>query len=135
MKKRFIIFYVATFCIVAGLSFAIPASSAILFYEDFEDAIVWGKDWGRSGAHGSQGLTTKQVRHGSKSYKFSLTRLNSGDYREELVLWNKFNSGSSNFTIGKEYWIGFSIFFPDGYHSPVRYEYVVHHQYHGVPDK
>ena len=135
MKKRFIIFYVATFCIVAGLSFAMPASSAILFYEDFEDALNFAGDWGISGGHGSQGLTTEQVRHGSKSYKFSLTRHNSGDYREELVLRNKFTNGSSNFIYRNEYWIGFSIFLADGYSSPVGTEYVVHHQYHSVPDK
>jgi len=135
MKKRFIIFYVVTFCIVAALSFAMPASSAILFYEDFEDALVLGKEWAISGGHGSQGLTTEQVRHGSKSYKFSLTRHDSGDYREELSLWKYLDSGRNNFIIGNEYWIGYSIFFADGYKSPVGYEYVVHHQYHSVCDK
>ena len=132
MKKRFIIFYIATFCIVAGLSFAMPASSAILFYEDFEDAIDLKNDWVLSGGHGSRGLTTKPVRHGSKSYKFSLTRHNSGDYREELTLVNKFNNGSYNFTIGDEYWIGFSLFLADGYYSN---KWVIHHQYHGSPDR
>jgi hypothetical protein len=134
MKKRFIIFYVATFCIVAGLSFAMPASSAILFYEDFEDALKLEEEWHISGGHGSQGLTTEQIRHGSKSYKFSLTRYDSGDYREELSLWKYLDSGRNNFIIGNEYWIGYSIFLADGYKSPVGYGYAVHHQYHGVPD-
>jgi hypothetical protein len=135
MKKRFIIFYVATFFVVAGLFFAMPASSAILFYEDFEDALKLDEEWHISGGHGSQGLTTEQIRHGSKSYKFSLTRYDSGDFREELSLWAKLDSGKNNFIIGNEYWIGFSIFLADGYKSPVGYEYVVHHQYHSVVDK
>ena len=133
MKKRFIIFYVATFFIVVGLSFAMPASSAILFYEDFEDALNFDnpKEWAKSGEHGSQGLTTEQIRHGSKSYKFSLTRYNSGDYREEIVLHAGFNNGSLNFTIGDEYWVGFSVFLATGYYSN---SWVLHHQYHGSPD-
>lgn len=131
MKKRFIIFYVATFCIVAGLSFAMPCSSAILFYEDFEDGLGLGKEWIRSGGHGSQGLTTEQVRHGSKSYKFSLTRYDSGDHREELGLRAGFNNDSFCFTIGNEYWIGFSFFLADGYYSN---DWAIHHQYHGAPD-
>lgn len=132
MKKRFIIFYVATFCIVAGLSFAMPASSAILFYEDFEDALDFENSWIKSGEHGSQGLTTKQVRSGASAYKFSLTRYNSGDYREEIALDNEFNNGDFHFTIGNEYWVGFSVFLADGYYSN---NWIIHHQYHGSPDK
>ena len=136
MKKLFIIFYVATFFIVAGLSFAMPAFSAILFYEDFEDTFDFTNDWVISGGHGSQEPTTEQVRQGSKSYKFSLTRYNSGDYREEVILKNNFNNGSNHFTIGNEYWIGFSIFLADGYHSPTETgNWIIHHQYHAVPDK
>ena len=138
MKKRFIIFYVATFCIVAGLFFTTPASSTILFYEDFEDALDFDppRDWAKSGGHGSQGLTTEQIRSGLKSYKFSLTRHDSGDYREELVLRAGFNNGSLHFTIGDEYWIGFSIFLPDSYQSPSGGSSgIVHHQYHGQPDQ
>lgn len=136
MKKRFIIFYVAAFCIVVGLSFAMPASSAILFYEDFEDALDFTNSWDRNGYDGSQGLTTKQIRSGSKSYKFSLTRHDSGDIRESLGLRAGFNNGDWHFTIGNEYWIGFSIFLANGYHSGTeRCEWIVHHQYHGDPDR
>ena len=105
-----------------------PASSAILFYEDFEDALDFANTWTIAGAHGSQELTTEQIRSGSKAYKFSLTRYNSGDYREELHY-------GTHFTIGNEYWIGFSIFLASGYHSPsVSGIWILHHQYHGVPD-
>ena len=139
MKKRFIIFYVATFCIVAGLSFAMPASSAILFYEDFEDALDFDypRDWAKQGEHGSQELTTEQIRSGSSAYKFSLTRFNSGDYREELVLRNAFNNGGYRFTIGNEYWIGFSIFLADGYHSPTEPATwgPIHYQNPSTPDE
>jgi hypothetical protein len=137
MKKRFIIFYVAAFCIVAGLFFAMPVSSAILFYEDFEDAQKISDDWDRDGFDGSAGLTTEQIRYGSKSYKFSLTRYDSGDFREELVLRAPFNPANNSifFTIGHEYWIGFSFFLADGFHSQVSGgSYIMHHQYHGVPD-
>lgn len=136
MKKRFIIFYVAAFCIVVGLSFASPASSAILFYEDFEDALDFTNSWDRNGYDGSQGLTTEQIRYGSKSYKFSLTRYDSGDFRESLGLRAGFNNGDFHFTIGNEYWIGFSIFLADGYHSSTgSCDWIVHHQYHGDPDR
>ena len=135
MKKRFIIFYVVTFCIVVGLSFAMPASSAILFYEDFEDALKIPDEWVKDGKHGSRGLTTEQIRYGSKSYKFSLTRYDSGDYREELCLRAGFNNGSFHFTIGDEYWVGFSIFLASDYHSPSGYGGIIHHQYHGQPDR
>ena len=117
--------------VVVGLSFAMPASSAILFYEDFEDALKVQEEWRYSGGHGSQGLTTEQIRYGLKSYKFSLTRYDSGDYREELTLLAGFNNGSYNFTIGNEYWIGFSIFLADGYYNN---NWAIHHQYHAVPD-
>ena len=140
MKKRFIIFYVVTFCIVAGLSFAMPASSAILFYEDFEDALKMKNEWAiRPLGHGSQGLTTEQVRYGASAYKFSLTRHNFGDYREELMLTKYFipNHGYQNFIIGDEYWIGYSIFLAEGYHSPTEPGTwgIVHHQYHGALDE
>ena len=138
MKKRFIIFYVAAFFIVVGLSFAMPASSAVLFYEDFEDAlsIGLGKDWVVAGGHGSQELTTEQIRCGSKSYKLSLTRYDSGDFREELGLRAGFNNNDFHFTIGNEYWIGFSFFLADGYHSPTETgDWIIHHQVHAVPDK
>jgi hypothetical protein len=141
MKKRFIIFYVATFCIVAGLFFVMPASSAILFYEDFEDALDLGLDgWWRShssGNGGSRELTTEQVRSGSKSCKFSLTRYTESDYREELTLRTKWNNGSLHFTIGNEYWIGSSIFLADGYHSPTERGVwgVNHQQFHSASDK
>jgi hypothetical protein len=51
---------------------------------------------------------------------------------EELCLHNAFNNGSLHFTIGDEYWIGFSIFLADGYYSN---NWVLHHQYHGSPDQ
>jgi len=137
MKKRFIIFYIAAFCIVVGLSFAMPASSAILFYEDFEDALDFDppRDWVKEGKHGSQGLTTEQVRAGSSAYKFSLTRYDSGDFREQITLHNGFNNGSLYFTIGNEYWIGYSLFLADGYHSPtVPGGWVLHQEFHPVAD-
>jgi hypothetical protein len=134
MKKRFIIFYVAAFCIVVGLSFATTASSAILFYEDFEDPLDFGKDWALGRCDGSHGLTTEQVRYGSKSYKFSLTHYDSGDYKEGLQPVG-FNNGDWHFTIGSEYWTGFSLFLADGYHSPAGGDGgIIHHQYHGHPD-
>ena len=54
--------------------------------------------------------------------------------REELSLWNKFDTGNNNFEIGREYWIGFSMLFGPGYRTPDSYPWAVHHQYHGVPD-
>lgn len=141
MKKQFIIFYVAAFCIVAGLSFATPAFSAILFYEDFEDALVLDqpRDWYYThspGRGGSYELTTEQARAGLGSCKFSLTRYTSDDYRSELVLRNAFNDGSLHFTIGDEYWIGFSIFLADGYNSPADSGgWMIHHQYHSTEDE
>jgi hypothetical protein len=123
MKKRFIIFYMATFCIVAGLSFAIPAFSAILFYEDFEDALDTVadpyRDWRYSSeGTGSTGLSTEQVKAGSKSYKFSVTGSASARVRRELTLAHPFNAGSSHFPYGGEYWIGFSVFLAEGYENP-----------------
>lgn len=138
MKKRFIIFYVAAFCIIVGLSFAKPAFSAILFYEDFEDALITEapKDWAYS-THGlgSQELTTEQIRAGSSAYKFSCTGTSSDLVRQEITLRNAFNNGSSLFTVGDEYWIGFSIFLADGYYRPIRADaYLIHHQYHSKLD-
>ena len=135
MKKRFIIFYVATFCIVIGLSFAMPASSTILFYEDFEDELDFTNQWKEEVDHGTHEPTTEQVRAGSKAHKFSLTRYDSGDFREELLLKAKIFNGDFHFTIGSEYWIGFSIFLADGYHTPQGQNgWIVHHQYHSLPD-
>ena len=143
MKKRFIIFYVATFYIVAGLSFAVPASSAILFYEDFEDALKTDppRDWCYSTRGiGSQGLTTDQVRAGSSAYRFSVTGAETpGTYvRQNLALYNTFNNGSCRFTIGGEYWVGFSIFLAEGYHTPTEHDGCwgpVHQDFHGTPDR
>ncbi len=140
MKKRFIIFYVATFCIVAGLSFALPASSAILFYEDFEDALDFaGNTWHRehSGNGGSRELTTEQVRSGLKSCKFSLTKYVEADYREQITLrapWN--HDGTLNFTKGHEYWIAFSILIADGFYTPTEpgtWGPIIQ-EYHASPD-
>jgi hypothetical protein len=139
MKKQFIIFYVAAFCIVAGLSFAMPAFSAILFYEDFEDALDFESpgDW-RYSRHGtgSQELTTEQIRAGSKAYKFSGTGSASDYVRQELVLMNHFNDDTFHFIYGNENWIGFSIFLANGYFNPTEPGTwgPVHHQYHGTPD-
>jgi hypothetical protein len=131
----------ATFCIVAGLSFAIPAFSAILFYEDFEDEIDTVvdpyRDWSIDGhGAGSIGLSTEQVKAGSKSYKFTVTG-SSGDYvRKEISLKYHFNDGSFHFAFGGEYWVGFSIFLAEGYESPTGPGSwgPLHHQYHYTPD-
>ena len=119
--------------IVMVLSFAMPASSTILFYEDFEAALDFANDWKLSGEHGSHELTVEQVRYGTQAYKFSLTRHDAEDYREELTLISKFNAGNYNFSVGSEYWIGFSIFLANGYQSPSAGG-IVHQQYHGQPD-
>jgi len=133
--KLLLAFFVSGFFLfgLAGVS-----KAAILFYEDFEDALDFVDDWAiRPVGHGSQGLTTEQIRYGTKSYKFTLTKFDAGDYREELMLTKHFipDHNYQNFIIGDEYWIGFSIFLADGYHSPVDYEYVVLHQYHGAGDQ
>jgi hypothetical protein len=142
MKKRFIIFYVATFCIVAGLSFATPASSTVLFYEDFEDELDIiadpHRDWvPDTQGTGSMALSTEQVRAGSKSYKFSCTGSATSRVRQELCIRNLFNDGSSSrFGYGDEHWIGFSIFLAEGYENPSDPGTwgPMHHQYHGTID-
>lgn len=118
--------------IIVGLSFAMPASSAILFYEDFEDALIVEGEWRYAIEGGSQAFVTDPVRFGARAYEFSLTYNSSSDKRSELTLLAGFNNGSLNFTIGDEYWIGFSIFLAEGYYSN---NWVIHHQYHGEPDK
>lgn len=108
----------------------------ILFYEDFENEEEISENWARSGKDGEAGVTTEQVRCGSQAYKFSLTSYNEKDYREELEMRSRFNDGSNHFTIGKEYWVGFSFFVADGFHPQTECgSFIMHHQYHAAPDK
>jgi len=130
--KLFLAFFISGFFLfgLAGVS-----EAAILFYEDFEDELAYEADWHISASgDGTQGLTTEYIRSGAKAYKFSMTNNDGSTIREELSLWNYFDTGNNNFEIGREYWIGFSMLFGPGYKSPVLSTWAVHHQYHGVPD-
>ena len=132
MINKLIIFWAEVLLLFV---FATSASSAILFYEDFEDALDFVNDWSLGLQHGSQELTTEQVRSGSKSYKFSLTYYDSGDYKQGMVPVGPgggFNNGDHHFTVGSEYWIGFSLFLHNTY--PLTNGTMLHHQYHGEPD-
>jgi len=136
MKK-----YILTI-LISLLFFASSASSAILFYEDFEDELDFVLDPTRDWVYEHDGtgyveLSSEQARAGSKSYKFSATGSTYGNYvRQEIQLRNLWNSGTSYyFSQRTEYWIGYSIFLPAGYESPdYGYGTVSHHQYHTTED-
>jgi len=131
--------------LISLLFFASSASSAILFYEDFEDEIDTvldpDRDWvAETSGTGSMELSSEQARAGSKSYKFSATGTVYGTLvRQEIQLRNLWNTGASPaewyFSQRVEYWVGFSIFLATGYESP-NYSTgsICHHQYHTTQD-
>ena len=128
--------------LIIFLFFATPASSTILFYEDFEDALDFdpdpNRDWVEEdeGSGGSQGLTTEQVRAGSSAYKCSCLGAAENRIREQLTLRNPFNNGSFHFTYGDEFWIAFSVLIADGFYTPTEpgtWGPLIQ-EYHGHPD-
>ena len=117
------------------------ASANILFYEDFEDELDTVADPYRDWIYetegtGSMELSTEQVRYGSKSYKFSCTGSADHRVRQEIQLRKYFNEGTFHFIMGREYWVGFSIYLAEGYKAPSDPGTwcPMHHQYHTTRD-
>lgn len=107
------------------------ASAAVLFYDDCEDTPNTSADWVLSGVGPSVPLdqsqilvSTEQARAGSSSYKFILPPYgtdgtSSPSKRTELRLAGLASSENiNNFTVGSEYWIGYSVYFPADFVFP-----------------
>lgn len=111
MNKFFMVAFVV--CILFGVT---PASAKILLYDDCENQWKEGTDWNPANTGGGNtiSVSSAQKRAGNKSYKFVLAPESSGaETNVELVL-RGLNSPVQlkNFLIGKEYWIGYSIYIP-----------------------
>lgn len=125
MKR--IVFLICLYALVS----AIEVSAAVLFYDDCEDAPNTIVDWVLSGVgpslpnDQSQILVSyEQARSGSSSYKFILPPYgtdgtSSPSKRTELRLAGLSSPELiNNFEYGKEYWIGYSVFFPSNFIFP-----------------
>jgi hypothetical protein len=116
-----------TFILLIGfLTVASPALSEILFYDGCEDnskvpmkngeTTAWYKNNHGNVLQNKLGVSYEQSRYGKGSYRFYLGPYTSaGDWASDCelklsVLHNQ--AYPSNFTPGKEYWMGYSIYVP-----------------------
>lgn len=116
--------------IVAVIFFSFTfTSGAILFYDDAEDHPK-ESDWFNLVAPMPEGSYVEssevQARSGNGSYRFFLPkydpdynyRTSRGDLHIELRLNNPIFEGSNKFKIGREYWVGYSVYFPSDFDFP-----------------
>lgn len=136
MKKTILFLILICLLICSSQSFG-----AILFYDNCENNIGWNTGlWSTAGTGGSNSLTvsSEKARIGEHSYKFVLAPYpTSGTQTNvELILRAiKDNAGHSNFNIGQEYWIGYSIYIPFDFQSPSGSgAWLTTSQTHGAPD-
>ena len=113
------------------LTAASPAAAKLILSDNCEDTWSSG-DWSVAGntKGNTVSVSTEQKRAGSHSYKFVLSP--SAGTNVELVLRAvKNSSGSSNFTLGQEYWIGYSLYIPKKYNFG---DFWTSPQFHLAPD-
>lgn len=112
-------------CLLLTVWLCSPASSAVILYDDMEDAPNLITTYGVSGAGGGNSLTvsTEQARAGSSSYKFVLAPAGTPntDSNVELILRGlECTPQLRNFDFGVEYWMAYSLFIPADFQYPNR---------------
>jgi hypothetical protein len=106
----------ASFFILILLAITTPAIGGIIFYDDCENYPNLIGDWGLTENSGKLSVNGEIKRGGNYSYKmyFASTAVDVGK-RVELVLRK---TPLENWTFGKEYWIGYSIYIPSDFALP-----------------
>lgn len=144
MIRFFVIF-------ITLLALTLPALADITIYESYESynkgaKNIFDKDdpdlWTPNCNSGNYyEIVESPVRAGNQAIKFYNHRVSeSNGYRCENAAWAGRGSGHLRyFTIGEEYWLGFSIYLPvdfvcDGCGEP-NYNNEIHGQIHAFPDR
>ena len=134
MKK---IFWAAI--VLAILTAATPAMCGVLFYDDCEKSVN-PNDWSAIGtyqnySYNNISVSSEQARSGSHSFKFQLNtqeNLNASDWNDSAHV----NLGKTNmeFSFGKTYWVGFSIYVPSNFVMPTNSNWLTFFEFHGPWD-
>jgi len=121
--------------LISLLFFATPASSAILLYDPCEEEPNKTTEWHPIIDYYSTPCSTptitystEQARSGLGSYKF----VAEACVKHNML--NPYNHSIENFQFDEEYWVGFSIYVPEGYAYDTHYPYMLYVQWHGQPD-